>query len=89
VPVDISKTGVERGRPVIYRNLALCDRVSADACNWFLLHEYGHVALERWKGDLAVPTVRDGRERPVVGRLPMAPMHTTTSGRQGNPEHSA
>jgi hypothetical protein len=52
---DVAVTAYERGRPIIYYNPILMDRVGPQLAHFFIAHEYGHVAYGHTGGALAEP----------------------------------
>jgi len=52
---DVAVATYERGRPVIYFNPTLMQRVGPELADFFLAHEYGHIAYGHAGGALAEP----------------------------------
>lgn len=52
---DVAVTAFERGRPMIYYNPALMQRVGPLLADFFIAHEYGHVAYGHAGGALSEP----------------------------------
>lgn len=52
---DVAVATYERGRPVIYYNPTLIQRVGPELADFFLAHEYGHIAYGHAGGALAEP----------------------------------
>lgn len=52
---DVAVTTYERGRPAIYFNPALMQRVGPQLADFFIAHEYGHVAYGHAGGALSQP----------------------------------
>jgi len=52
---DVAVATYERGRPVIYYNPTLMQRVGPELADFFLAHEYGHIAYGHTGGALAEP----------------------------------
>jgi Zn-dependent peptidase ImmA (M78 family) len=52
---DVAVATYERGRPVIYYNPILIQRVGPELADFFLAHEYGHIAYGHAGGALAEP----------------------------------
>lgn len=52
---DVAVAAYERGRPVIYYNPTLLQRVGPELAAFFLAHEYGHVAYGHAGGALSEP----------------------------------
>lgn len=52
---DVAVATYERGRPVIYYNPTLLQRVGPELAAFFLAHEYGHVAYGHAGGALSEP----------------------------------
>jgi hypothetical protein len=52
---DVAVASYERGRPVIYYNPTLLQRVGPELADFFLAHEYGHIAYGHTGGALAEP----------------------------------
>ena len=64
---DVAMTAYDRGRPIIYFNPTLMQRVGPQLADFFIAHEYGHVAyghaggaLSQQDGDLT--TLRQRQE---------------------------
>lgn len=52
---DVALTVYERGRPVIYYNPSLMQRLGPALADFFMAHEYGHVAYGHGGGALSQP----------------------------------
>jgi hypothetical protein len=52
---DVAVTAYERGRPIIYYNPTLIQRVGPLLADFFIAHEYGHVAYGHAGGALSEP----------------------------------
>jgi hypothetical protein len=52
---DVAVATYERGLPVIYYNPTLMQRVGPELADFFLAHEYGHIAYGHAGGALAEP----------------------------------
>jgi len=52
---DVAMTLYERGRPVIYYNPTLMQRLGPHLADFFMAHEYGHVAYGHGGGALSQP----------------------------------
>jgi hypothetical protein len=52
---DVAVATYEHGRPVIYFNPTLMQRVGPELADFFLAHEYGHIAYGHAGGALAEP----------------------------------
>lgn len=52
---DVAVTVYERGRPVIYYNPTLMQRLGPHLADFFMAHEYGHVAYGHGGGALSQP----------------------------------
>ena len=52
---DVAVTAYEHGRPVIYFNPALMQRIGPQLADFFIAHEYGHVAYGHTGGALSQP----------------------------------
>ncbi len=52
---DVAVATYERGRPVIYYNPTLLQRVGPELADFFLAHEYGHIAYGHAGGALSEP----------------------------------
>jgi hypothetical protein len=52
---DVAVAAYERGRPVIYFNPILMQRVGPELADFFFAHEYGHIAYGHAGGALAEP----------------------------------
>jgi len=64
---DVALATYEHGRPVIYLNPTLMQRVGPELADFFLAHEYGHIAYGHAGGALAEPwdelsTIRQRQE---------------------------
>jgi hypothetical protein len=52
---DVAMTAYDRGRPIIYFNPTLMQRVGPQLADFFIAHEYGHVAYGHAGGALSQP----------------------------------
>ena len=52
---DVAMTAYDRGRPIIYFNPTLMQRVGPQLADFFFAHEYGHVAYGHAGGALSQP----------------------------------
>lgn len=52
---DVAVTVYERGRPIIYYNPTLMQRLGPHLAEFFMAHEYGHVAYGHGGGALSQP----------------------------------
>jgi hypothetical protein len=52
---DVAVTAYEHGRPVIYFNPTLMQRIGPQLADFFIAHEYGHVAYGHTGGALSQP----------------------------------
>jgi hypothetical protein len=52
---DVAVATYERGRPVIYFNPTLMQRIGPELAAFFIAHEYGHIAYGHAGGALAEP----------------------------------
>ena len=68
---DVALTLREHGRPVIYYNPALIERVGPLLRDFFIAHEYGHVFHDHVGGALATPdsSVAEIRQRQELDAL--------------------
>jgi hypothetical protein len=52
---DVAMTAYEHGRPLIYFNPTLMQRIGPQLADFFIAHEYGHVAYGHAGGALSQP----------------------------------
>lgn len=80
---DVAVTRREQGRPVIYYNPALIERVGPLLRDFFIAHEYGHVSYNHVGGALATPdsTVAEIRQRQELEADCYAAVRLASNGR--------
>jgi hypothetical protein len=79
---DVALTVIEQGRPVIYYNPVLRQRVGPELETYFFAHEYGHVhyghtgaALTAGEGDLGAIRVRQELEADCYAAATLSDSH--------------